>query len=273
MLGTSTNTLTVPGLPSAASSAAQALIADPVLFVTTDLEGNLATQAMGAGLTASSTAFGTDALAIGPGDTAIGAGATVLSDGATAVGANSLVGDNATNTVAIGADTVATAQSATAIGQASEATFVNSTAIGQGVTTSRANQVAIGGASNTYTLAGVGSDASRAAQSGPRQVLTTDAAGNIAGDGGALFDSFNNLEEQVDENSAGVALAIAMTNVPQLSGDKKFSLGFAIGTFEGEVGYAAGASVRFTDALVGRASVGGSSESGFGAGAGVAFQF
>lgn len=53
-------------------------------------------------------------------------------------------------------------------------------AIGNGVTTTRANQIAVGTSGNTYTLAGINSAASPAAQTGPVRVVTADAAGNLA---------------------------------------------------------------------------------------------
>jgi hypothetical protein len=53
-----------------------------------------------------------------------------------------------------------------AIGSNAKATFDNSAAIGTGATTSRANQQSFGTAANTYTLAGITSGASKAAQSG-----------------------------------------------------------------------------------------------------------
>ena len=74
----------------------------------------------------------------------------------------------------------------TAIGEkgASTGSFTNATAIGNGAVATRDNQVVIGTASDTYTAPGITSAASRAAQSGPLQVVTTDANGNLASDGG-----------------------------------------------------------------------------------------
>ena len=69
---------------------------------------------------------------------------------------------------------------AVALGTSSSAAFANSTAIGAGAVTTQANQVAIGTAASTYTLPGITSAASLAAQVGPTSVVTTDAAGNLA---------------------------------------------------------------------------------------------
>ena len=111
------------------------------------------------------------------------------------------------------------------------------------MTTSRANQVAIGGASNTYTLAGVGSDASRAAQSGPTQVLTTDAAGNIAGDGGALNSRLDGFADDIDEANAGIALSLAL-DAPSVPIGHKFALGGGVAVFGGEGAVAASFTAR-----------------------------
>src|SRR5262249_42098903 len=78
-----------------------------------------------------------------------------------------------------GDNTVATGSLSSALGPSASATFANSTAIGNGAATTRINQVAIGTGSNTYTLAGINSAASLAAQSGTLKVVTTDAAGNL----------------------------------------------------------------------------------------------
>ena len=137
------------------------------------------------------------------------------------------------NSLECGAGSVASGANATALGANASAAQANTVALGQGVTTSRAGQVAIGGATNTYTLAGVGSDASRAAQTGPLQTLTTDASGNIAGDGGALFNQFQGVQNDVDENREGVALALAV-DTPDFVAGEKFGMRMNFGTFEGE---------------------------------------
>src|SRR4029078_10145796 len=61
-----------------------------------------------------------------------------------------------------------------------KATFDNSAAFGTGAVGTRANQQVFGTAASTYTLAGLPSAASKAAQFGPTQLVTSDAAGNLA---------------------------------------------------------------------------------------------
>ncbi len=77
--------------------------------------------------------------------------------------------------------------------------------------TTRADQISLGTSASTYTAAGIGTAASRATQSGALQVLTTDANGNIAGDGGALQTQVDGhgtaitaLQGQVSTNTTNV---------------------------------------------------------------------
>ena len=112
-----------------------------------------------------------------------------------------------------------TGLNATAIGPGASATFENSTAIGNGAVATRDNQVVIGTASNTYTAPGITSAASRAAQSGPVQVVTTDANGNLASDGGAVFNNINILNSNV--NILNSQMARINQNLDQLNRDVK----------------------------------------------------
>jgi hypothetical protein len=126
----------------------------------------------------------------------VGQGATVAADNGSAYGAGATVAAGHTNAAAFGA----------------------------GATTQRANQQMFGTARNTYTMPGVTSGASRSAQSGPTQLVTTDANGNLASDNGSTF-------RHIDENQSGVAMAIAMQN-PDLTGNERFGVAANWGTFE-----------------------------------------
>jgi hypothetical protein len=55
--------------------------------------------------------------------------------------------------------------------------------------------------------------------------VTTDSAGHLASDGGQIFG-------QIGENSAGVAIAIALEN-PDLVGNETFGLSANLGFFDG----------------------------------------
>jgi autotransporter adhesin len=170
-------------------------------------------------------ASGSDALAAGYGSAASGARATAVGTQARASGSGS---------VALGAGASATGEGATAIGAGASAT--------------RARQVALGTAASSYSLPGLATAASRAAQSGPTQVVTTDAAGNLA----AIPVDIAGLGERVDalgayaretrkEARQGVAAAMAMSAAAMPSQAGRTSWAANTATFKGE--WAAGFAV------------------------------
>ncbi|MND43887.1 Adhesin YadA precursor [compost metagenome] len=161
---------------------------------------------------------------------------------------NSFIGGAGTNGALAANNTsglpnaVATGADATAVGYGSSAAHANSTAIGRGATTTRAGQVMIGTSTNTYTMPGVTSVASRAAQSGPTQVLTTDAAGNIASaniDVNRISSDISNLRGDVSslrrETRKGIAAAMSMTAAPKPSAPGKTSWSTNIAGYHGEM--------------------------------------
>lgn len=125
----------------------------------------------------------------------------------------------AVNSLALGRGAIATDNSATAIGNDARATLANSAAFGNGARVTRTNQQVFGTATNTYTMPGITSEASRNAQAGLLEVTTTDAAGNLATDGGDIFNAISTVQ-------AGVAVAMAM-ETPELATGENF--GFRIG--------------------------------------------
>jgi autotransporter adhesin len=161
-----------------------------------------------------------------------------------AVGTNAAAG---TNSVALGQNAQALGVGSTAIGEsASTGSFNNAMAIGNGAVATRDNQVVLGTASNTYTAPGITSAASRAAQSGPLQVVTSDANGNLATDGGALFNNINVVNSQIaaiNQNlnqlnndvkrlDGGVAMAMALGGV-YLPERQTFAIHTNVGFFNG----------------------------------------
>lgn len=135
----------------------------------------------------------------------------------------------------------------TAIGTQAQASGEESVAIGAGAVATRPRQVAIGTAASTYSLPGVASAASRAAQSGPTQVVTTDAAGNLA----ALPIDLAAIDQRIDgvaayaregrrEARQGIAAAMAMTAAAMPSRPGKTSWNGNTATYKGEwaVGFA-----------------------------------
>jgi hypothetical protein len=73
-----------------------------------------------------------------------------------------------------------------------------------------------GTAADTYTAPGIDSPLSKARQSGPLRLATTDASGNLATDGGATFT-------EIAKVKAGVAIAMAM-DAPTLTRSENFGL-------------------------------------------------
>ncbi|MBX9841202.1 MAG: hypothetical protein K2Z80_05270 [Xanthobacteraceae bacterium] len=145
---------------------------------------------------------------------AIGNGASAFAVNSTALGTNARAGavsGSGTNSTAIGAN--------------SSAAFNNSAAFGSGATAVRPNQQVFGTRSNTYTMPGLTSPASRGAQSGLLQLPTTDAMGNLASDGGETFRAISRLR-------AGVALSLAATPAV-LAANEKFGMRVGWGTFDG----------------------------------------
>jgi hypothetical protein len=166
-------------------------------------------------------AIGNGASAFSVNSVAIGTGANANGTGATAYGANSNA--NGTNSVALGPNSSATGTNATAFGANSRAAFADSLALGPNSQTVRSGQFVFGGASTTYTMPGITSRESLAAQSGLLQLPTTDAAGNLATDGGATFRAMAKVQ-------AGVAVAMAITP-PQIDRGQKFGIRAGWGVF------------------------------------------
>ena len=152
-----------------------------------------------------------------------------------------------------------------AIGPNATASHSNAAAFGNGATTTRANQQVFGTASNTYTMAGIGSNASKAAVGAPTQLVASNSSGDVAsytfaefgivtnGEIGsfatkselvALNSRIDNVSGRADKALAGVAMAFAMAGVPTLLQSETFAMSGNWGTFEGENGLAMNAAVR-----------------------------
>jgi len=113
---------------------------------------------------------------------------------------------------------------------------VRASAIGADARTTRANQMAVGTSVNTYTMAGITSNASRAAQTGPLEVVTTDRFGNLASDGGAFQSQFQGqidaLGRRDGELADGIAIALALQQ-PIFHSGQKFAGRLGYGNFDG----------------------------------------
>ena len=61
-----------------------------------------------------------------------------------------------------------------------DAAFANSAAFGNGATATRANQQVFGTVSNTYTMSGLTSNASKQTQGSPTHLVTSNSSGDLA---------------------------------------------------------------------------------------------
>ncbi len=178
-------------------------------------------------------------MATGVDSTALGGAA--MATGVEAVAVGERASATALNAMAVGTDAMATADNSSAFGNGATAAFANSMAIGPGVTTSRANQVVLGSSNNTYTLPGLTSSKSKNAQVGATSLVTTDAFGNLATDGGKT-------RRLIDRNTEGIAMAMAL-DMPAIPAGKRFAISPAVGYFEGESAVTLGARMQINDWL------------------------
>ena len=201
-------------------------------------------------------AMGTGAIASGDGTIDAAINNTAIGTAAHATGANS---------TAVGTAAFATGANSSALGNGAKATFANSTAIGNGATATRADQQMFGTASNTYTMAGINTAASRAAQVGPTSIVTSDTAGNLAarsfadlglasqsdisGINGRL-DALNGRINDVNrEARGGIALALAASGLQFDTRPGKVSLSGGYGNFKGESGFAVGLGYAVSESM------------------------
>ena len=196
---------------------------------------------------ATATANGPDARAEAAASSAYGSGSRALGTNSTAFGSDARA--TASGATAVGEGSRATGVGSTAVGQGANAGYANSTAIGAGATTTRENQMTFGTGLNTYTAPGITSAASKAAQSGPLEVVTSDASGNLATDGGAIFSSLNKAFRKIDENSQGIAIALAMGGI-SVPDSKNFSITAGYGNFDGTSAFASQMAVRLDQSMI-----------------------
>jgi autotransporter adhesin len=227
------------------------------------------TAANAAGSGSSNTAIGdrSDASGDNSHNTANGFLANASGAGShnTAFGFGAIASGNGTNNTAFGTDAHATGANSSALGNGAQATFANSTAIGNGAAATRDNQQMFGTASNTYTMAGIATAASRAAQVGPTSIVTSDTAGNLAarsfadlglasqsdisGINGRL-DALNGRINDVNrEARGGIALALAASGLQFDTRPGKVSLSGGYGNFKGESGFAVGLGYAVSESM------------------------
>jgi hypothetical protein len=177
------------------------------------------------GNTSGNSVSGINNIAIGT-----GAGNNVAASNTVSIGTNARAAG--TSGVAVGHNAFAAGPNDTALGSGATVTADHSTALGAGAVASLPNQFVMGTSADTYKAPGITSGLSRSRQSGPLEVVTSDATGNLATDGGEIFNSLDRAFRRIDENRSGVAMALAMEN-PDLTGNERFGVATHWGTFEG----------------------------------------
>ena len=199
-----------------------------------------ASKAVGEGATAvghASNADGEGAVAVGEDSYADGDGAIAIGENSHAHGDSSMAlgrgaQGNGADSVALGRGAQANGNGSLAFGRGARAEGDGSVAIGRdsaggAAVATMPNEFALGTARHTYTAAGITSLESRQRQQGPLEVVTSDANGHLATDGGLLFEELSKL-------GGGVAIAMALEN-PDLVGNERFGLAGNVAFWEDNV--------------------------------------
>jgi trimeric autotransporter adhesin len=172
--------------------------------------------------TASGLASGNDVTGNANTASGLASGQNVTGDRNVAVGSRAGSNINASDTVSIGTNAVASANGAVAIGNGAVAT--------------RANQQSFGTSNSSYTLAGLASAASKAAQSGTTYLVTSDAQGNLATTAFSPQQIEQNLDalgRRDDELAGGIAIALSLAQ-PMIRPGQTFAMRLGWGNFDGE---------------------------------------
>ena len=206
------------------------------------------------------TAIGGSAKATAENTTAVGQGAEATKKGATAMGQGAKA--TAENTTSVGQGAEATKQDATAIGQGAKATAENAIAIGTGSVAAEANTVSIGSQGNERRITNVSTG-----------VNPTDAA-NV-GQVNAVENRINNKLGKLDKKlRSGVASAVAVANIPQVTIPGASMVALGVGNYKGQSAVAVGYS-RASDSnrVIIKMTAGASTQRDYTFGAGIGYQW
>ena len=155
---------------------------------------------------------------------------------------------------AVGEGATAGGLGALSFGNLASAAQDNSAAIGNGATSTRANQFVLGNAANTYTLTGIDSAASRAAQTGDTRFVTSDANGNLATASGPSVGALTSAigsntagvaanSRAITRNEEGIAMAMAL-KAPYVPADRSYAMSAGVGAFGGSQALAVSMGAR-----------------------------
>ncbi len=146
----------------------------------------------------------------------------------------------------------------TAVGAGAIAQGANSSAFGAGAIATLDNQQMFGTPLNTYTLAGINTQASKNAQTGDTYLVTSDASGNLATTSLPLGSQIDSLGGQIKTVGALSAALAGLHPNSRATGDNQLS--GAVGSYNGQIGAAVGYYRNFgSNALV---SVGAATSNG-----------
>jgi autotransporter adhesin len=193
-------------------------------------------------------ALGASAAATGVNSIAIGTGA--VATGSIAAGTQAFASNGG---AAFGDFAAASGANSTAVGPNSSAAYANSAAFGNGATATRANQQVFGTASNTYTMSGLTSSASKQAQGSPTHLVTSNQAGDLAAytphqldlaSASEVASGFSSLQSQVNhlvnrdnQLTEGIAASAALAQPVILPG-QHFAMRAGWGGYDGSNAFA-----------------------------------
>ena len=206
---------------------------------------------------------------------------TVDRSGLDANGQNTKVGSGSTyaggsNATAIGGSAKATKANTTAVGQGSEATAEGATAIGQGAKATGENAVAIG----TGSVADEAHTVSVGSQGNERRITNVAAGRNPtdAANVGQIYAAENRMNNKLGKLDkklrGGIASAVAVANIPQVTIPGANMVAVGAGNYKGQSAVAVGYS-RASDnnRVIIKMSAGASTQRDYTFGAGIGYQW
>ena len=207
--------------------------------------------------------------------------AKVDNSGLDANGQNTKVGSGSTytggsNATAIGGSAKATKANTTAVGQGSEATAEGATAIGQGAKATGKNAVAIG----TGSVADEAHTVSVGSQGNERRITNVAAGRNPtdAANVGQIYAAENRMNNKLGKLDkklrGGIANAVAVANIPQVTIPGANMVAVGAGNYKGQSAVAVGYS-RASDnnRVIIKMSAGASTQRDYTFGAGIGYQW
>ena len=211
---------------------------------------------------------------------AIGSSARARVAGTVAIGNNALAGMDAlsidggtsfqsTNSIALGTNarvfgtSTTTGADSIAIGNGAYSSGNASVSVGPAAVTTGNNSVALGSNSSDAGRSNVVSVGNSSA--GGQRQITNLAAGTAGTDAvnvsqlnssqSYMQNQMNGVQNQVNNNKAGIAGVIAATNLPGLNQGQNFNFGIAFGSYDSYTGVAIGGNVRVAQNVAVKASL------------------